>query len=143
MPVRHVAIVGGGASGALVAINALRLGGPSLRVEAIEPTPEIGRGIAYGTTADEHLLNVPASGMSAFPDEPNHFLEWASVDEGVFVPRHSYGTYLQELLSTSIGTSKASFAHRQSRATRIGTTRSRLSVELDEDRKSTRLNSSH
>ena len=34
------------------------------------------RGVAYNTYSDNHLLNVITSKMSAFPDKPNHFLEW-------------------------------------------------------------------
>jgi len=36
-----------------------------------------GRGVAYGTACDSHLLNVPAKDMSAFPQYPEHFLSWA------------------------------------------------------------------
>ena len=43
----------------------------------VEERARLGRGVAYSTTSDAHLLNVPAAGMSAFPDEPGHFLQWA------------------------------------------------------------------
>lgn len=128
---RHLWIIGGGASGVLLAINALRVGDSDLQVEVIDPSPVLGRGVAYGTGADEHLLNVPAGGMSAFPDDPKHFQVWANVDEGEFVPRHRYATYLQEQLAEAIGTSSATFVHRQARATRILSTHGPLSIKLE------------
>ena len=69
-----------------------------------EKSDAAGRGIAYGTHCEEHLLNVPAGLMSAFPDEPSHFLNWlrardASAHHGTFAPRRVYGDYLEELLT--------------------------------------------
>ena len=99
--IRHVAIVGAGFSGTLQAINLLRHGGP--RATLIERAPRPGLGLAYGAAHPSHVLNVRASNMSAFPDEPDHFVRWLET-RGVpdapaaFVPRVTYGTYLRELL---------------------------------------------
>ena len=99
--IRHVAIVGAGFSGTLQAINLLRHGGP--RATLIERAPRPGLGLAYGAAHPSHVLNVRASNMSAFPDEPDHFVRWLKA-RGVadaasaFVPRLTYGTYLRELL---------------------------------------------
>ena len=54
---------------------------PSDAVDVVEPRPELGQGIAFGTPEPWHRLNVPAIVMSAFPDEPDHFTRWAGVDE--------------------------------------------------------------
>jgi uncharacterized NAD(P)/FAD-binding protein YdhS len=95
-----VAIIGGGFSGTLQAINLLRHEGP--RAILIEQRPDVGRGVAYSAAHPSHLLNVRAGNMSALPDEPNHFVRW--LDErglshlGAFVPRIVYGQYLAELL---------------------------------------------
>ena len=35
-----------------------------------------GRGVAYATNSAHHLLNVPAGKISAFGEEPDHFLDW-------------------------------------------------------------------
>ena len=59
----RVAIIGGGFSGALQAVNLLRHDGPGAVL--IERRPEVGRGTAYSTRHPEHLLNVRASNMSA------------------------------------------------------------------------------
>ena len=72
-----VAIIGGGFSGAILAAQLLRHSGPSLSVAVVEKTASVGRGLAYGTDCRSLLLNVRARNMSAFPDDPHHFLRWA------------------------------------------------------------------
>ena len=70
-----VAIVGGGASGALTTAHLLQHAG-HIRLTLIEPRAQLGRGLAYATQNESHLLNVRASNMSAFPDDPDHFWRW-------------------------------------------------------------------
>ena len=74
MSAARAAVIGGGLSGALQALHLLREGAG--RVVLIERTRAPGRGVAYGTDRPEHLLNVPARRMSAFPDDPDHFVRW-------------------------------------------------------------------
>ena len=76
-----VIIVGGGASGALLACHLLRDPACKLRVTLIEKGSEVGRGIAYFTDSPGHLLNVRACNMSAFPDQPDHFWRWLNAYE--------------------------------------------------------------
>src|SRR5216684_1280259 len=98
-----VAIVGGGCSGLLVAVQ-LRRNEFDRSITIIEPRAELGRGLAYSTRFDEHLLNVPAAKMSALPDDPGHFLRWLEARNwpgaapGLFAPRRLYGEYLGDLL---------------------------------------------
>jgi uncharacterized NAD(P)/FAD-binding protein YdhS len=73
LTVKHVAVVGGGYTGTLQAIELLRSG---LRVTLIEREPPFARGVAYGTSHPDHLLNVRAQAMSAFADAPSHFADW-------------------------------------------------------------------
>ncbi len=95
-------MVGAGFSGLLTALNLLREpDGP--RVHLIERRPAFGRGAAYSTTSQEHLLNVRAANMSALPAQPSHFTDWLAregqAEEGAtFVTRARYGGYLQALL---------------------------------------------
>lgn len=100
---RSVVIIGGGFSGTLQAVNLLRHDGP--RAILIERRPEVGVGIAYSTAHPGHLLNVRASNMSAFPDEPDHFVRWLAKQghsgEGPFVPRALYGRYLADLVEAA------------------------------------------
>src|SRR5687768_6773269 len=91
--VERVAIVGGGFSGAMQAINLLRHEGPSAVL--IERRLVAGRGTAYSASLDDHLLNVRASNMSALPDDPCHFVRWLKA-KGLgraadFVSRKTYG----------------------------------------------------
>lgn len=101
----RVAVIGGGASGVLTAINLLvRSDDPSLEVVIHEASGIVGRGIAYGTNDQRHLLNVRARHMSAFPDSPSDLLDWAlrtgrSDDPQGFLPRADYAIYLQDRLA--------------------------------------------
>jgi uncharacterized NAD(P)/FAD-binding protein YdhS len=101
----RVAIIGGGASGVLTAINLLaRSADPGLRIEIHEATGIVGRGIAYGTNDARHLLNVRSRHMSAFPDIPSDLIEWArrtgrSHDPQAFLPRLDFAAYLQDRLA--------------------------------------------
>ncbi len=101
---KSVAIVGGGFSGTLVAVHLARLAGSSpLRVILFEKGDRFARGLAFGTRCEHHLLNVPAGSISAFPDQPSHFLDWfraqaPDAHSGTFAPRRVYGDYLEEQL---------------------------------------------
>jgi uncharacterized NAD(P)/FAD-binding protein YdhS len=102
MTQEHVAIIGGGFSGTLLAINLLRHDGP--RATLIERRPGTARGVAYSAAHPDHLLNVRAGNMSALPDDPGHFARWLEA-RGIatgFVPRLVYGDYLGELLGEAV-----------------------------------------
>jgi uncharacterized NAD(P)/FAD-binding protein YdhS len=102
---RHAIIIGGGASGVLLAYQLLKTPELGFRVTLIERRSEIGRGPAYHTNNPEHVLNVRAANMSALPDDPKHFWRWLSnrtegpqcPDPYCFVPRRAYGDYLANL----------------------------------------------
>lgn len=104
----RIIIVGGGASGVLMALHLLRRG-QSSRVVLIEKTDLLGCGVAYGTRDPEHLLNTRVSSMSAYADDPEHFLSWLreTVDPAAcpfsFVSRALYGRYLAETLKQAAG----------------------------------------
>lgn len=100
-----VAVIGGGFSGLLTAIHLLR-GDPAIVVRLVERSPLFGRGRAFRATHPDHVLNVRASNMSAFPDEPGHFRAWLEAEgEGGadgFIRRSRYGDYLQSLLRDQV-----------------------------------------
>jgi uncharacterized NAD(P)/FAD-binding protein YdhS len=120
-PLRAI-IVGGGFSGTLVAIHLLRQPG-CVHIDLVDQRIP-GRGLAYSTVWDDHLLNVPAIRMSVFGSEPMHFLDWLhsngkpGADAGSFAPRKLYGAYLQDVLETSIRTAsgKCTFRHHMGEA---------------------------
>jgi uncharacterized NAD(P)/FAD-binding protein YdhS len=104
----HIAIIGGGFSGTMTAVNLARFCEVPLRVTLINHGYPQGRGVAYSTRRPEHLLNVAARNMSALPEHPNHFVEWlrtrteyaempdAELRE-TFMPRRIYGDYVRSL----------------------------------------------
>ena len=67
---------GSGFSGTMVAVHLASREPRAARVLLFERDSRMARGPAYGTVIAEHLLNVPARLMSAFPDQPDHFLGW-------------------------------------------------------------------
>ncbi len=107
----RIAIAGGGASGALVAANLLRQGGPALEVVVVEPRPELGLGVAYSTGDPWHRLNVPAVSMSAIVGKPDHFQSWAGVPGEAFLRRVDYGRYLRVVLEEAVAGSPATLRH--------------------------------
>ncbi|HXY99671.1 MAG TPA: FAD/NAD(P)-binding protein [Stellaceae bacterium] len=107
-----IAVVGAGFSGSLLALHLLRRC-PRARVVLIERNRQFGRGLAYATGNDSHLLNVPAGRMSAFHDRPGDFVDWlrrqqaggrdgVPFDAGSFVPRRLFGTYVRHLLNSEL-----------------------------------------
>jgi uncharacterized NAD(P)/FAD-binding protein YdhS len=105
----RVVVVGGGFSGAMTAVNIARLSEDPLDVTVVNKQGPVGRGVAYGLRRPEYLLNVAARNMSAFPDEPDHFLQWLRTrSEFVSTPdielreryisRQIYGDYLSSIV---------------------------------------------
>jgi uncharacterized NAD(P)/FAD-binding protein YdhS len=91
-------IVGGGASGTLVAARLLAAPRPPSEVVLIEKSAAVGRGVAYSTPHREHVLNVPAGRMSALAEDPEHFMRWLGAAPNSYPPRAIYGDYLNALL---------------------------------------------
>lgn len=102
-------IIGGGATGTLLAVNLIKnAGNQPITVNLIEKISRLARGVAYSTTNEAHLLNVPANKMGAFPDDVEGFYKWLTANNynyfsNDFVPRKIYGEYLEEVYSETIG----------------------------------------
>jgi uncharacterized NAD(P)/FAD-binding protein YdhS len=111
---KNVVVIGGGFSGTVLAAQLLRRA-PHLSLAVVDKNPVPARGLAYGTDYECHLLNVPVEDMSAFPDEPDHFYQWAKgsyelpVQRGDYLPRWFYGCYLGALIEDAIAASPADF----------------------------------
>lgn len=140
-PTAVVAVVGAGASGCLSAAHLARAAaGRSARTEIvlIDPAPA-GRGVAYSTDDLRHRLNVPASGMSAWPYEPDHFLRWvrthvsADFPADGFVPRRHYRDYLTAVLDDALTAAPQVRVTRvRARATDVRRHGRRLRLTLDD-----------
>lgn len=109
---RKTLIVGGGASGVLVAIHMARNGSEAQLVHIAEPREILGQGLAYSTNDEAHLLNVPAGRMSIFPEDPEHFVKWTGKDGNYFATRKEYGRYLfQSFVELQVATNTCTFDH--------------------------------
>lgn len=102
---QSVIIIGGGASGVILAAHLLRDPNPDLRVTLVERQGTFGQGLAYSAPNRDHRVNVPARGMSAIAEDRDHFWRWLQRREPgkhasswVFVPRRLYGAYLADVL---------------------------------------------
>lgn len=99
---RTVVIIGAGFCGAVTAAQLLRQAVEPIEVVLLNRSGLMARGLAYGTRTDEHVLNVPAGRMSAYPDDDDSFLRYAQaqdadVSANSFVSRRVFGDYLEWL----------------------------------------------
>ena len=114
----HIAIVGGGFSGAMVLANLVAQAKTALTIYWYEASENRATGIAYSTSESVHLLNVRADRMGAWADAPDDFFRWLQSPEGKahsarysnhatwnaesFVPRALYGNYLQHVVAEAL-----------------------------------------
>ena len=93
----------------MTAVNIARISKKPLHITVVNQRGRVGRGAAYALRRPEYLLNVAARNMSAFPDEPDHFLQWLRTRTEFestpeielresFIPRQIYGDYLCSLV---------------------------------------------
>lgn len=110
-----ITIIGGGFSGIAVLLQLLQQhDGRELSVNIIEKRTGEGIGIAYSTCSENHLLNVPAGKMGAFPSDIEHFIKWLqaagySYSATDFVPRMIYAKYLRSILDEAMRKRSSSF----------------------------------
>lgn len=124
-----VAIVGGGASGTILAAQLARRGIDSLLIDG---SGRAGVGVAYSTVEPAHLLNVRADGMSAWADDPGHFARHFEMQGGEgrgFAQRRLFGRYLRAMLDEAVVGGKVTVEH----STAVGARREgdRWVIELD------------
>ena len=101
MPRSDVLIVGSGFSGIALASQLVRTS-KAIKIEVVDSNSPEQLGLAYRKGRLPHLLNVPAAGMSAFPDDPGHFKNWANavgidLSDRTFARRADYANYLCDL----------------------------------------------
>jgi uncharacterized NAD(P)/FAD-binding protein YdhS len=134
---KTIAIIGGGFSGTMVAVHLLRQTHQPVEVLLVNKGYPTGKGVAYAATSEKYQLNVHAGRMSAFPDQPAHFVDWlktqsaymhASLEEiaHTFVPRQLYGEYLEAILQETIQTHSQKFTLVPKRAIKLTTSKDLL-----------------
>jgi uncharacterized NAD(P)/FAD-binding protein YdhS len=136
----RILVVGGGAAGTLVAIHLARTAGrrsTGCDLVLVDPADLLGRGVAFGTTDPGHLLNVPASGMSALPENPGHFVAWRGAQDPDrpslpwdFAPRRQFAWYLQETLADALAGAAGQVTLRHVRARVVAARRAGPGVVL-------------
>ncbi len=102
-----VVIVGGGCCGLLVACQLLLQATKPISIVMFEKQEHIGTGVAYATTCQLHILNVPNKGMSAFAEQKDHFIKWLEKNSYPceplgFTPRQIYAIYLRDCLKDAM-----------------------------------------
>lgn len=108
----RLAIVGGGFTGASVALDLVKDNGFAGQISIFEPRASLGSGLAYDTREPAHRTNVPAARMSALPDQREHFAEWIeanglvnddpeakAADGQIYPQRGLFGRYMGELMA--------------------------------------------
>lgn len=105
----RIAIIGGGLSGTLVTCYLLKADRSPLTVYLFEKdNHQLSRGIAYRSSNQTHLLNVPAASMNIYGLPPGDFYQWLqktgyhSYSQTDFVPRYLFGNYLTELFEKTL-----------------------------------------
>ena len=108
LSMQNIGIIGAGFSGTMTAIQLIVHQKEELTIHLIDNKQNFNKGVAYNPYSDKHLLNVVAAKMSAFSNEPDHFLNWVmqqpdfinkerSFVAQTFLPRSIYGKYMTEL----------------------------------------------
>lgn len=135
-----VVIVGGGVSGAAVALFLDKFAPGAARIVVVEPRAQLGRGLAYSTSDPVHRINVPAARMQLYADDPDHFDRWfatssfvhsdpnASLPDGRHFPsRDAFGLYLGEQIAGI-----ESLSHLRGKATNMTRNADRYRVTCDD-----------
>ena len=94
-----IAIIGGGAAGAAL-FGALLNQDDGATVHWVTGASADGRGVAYATRDDHHLLNVRAGGMGLYADQGDAFMQHAVRDHAEvrntdFLPRRMFGDFIE------------------------------------------------
>jgi uncharacterized NAD(P)/FAD-binding protein YdhS len=110
----RIAIVGAGFTGTMLAVQLLRHVERPIEISLIDRRGAFGRGLAYSARNPRHVLNVRVANMSAFDEEPQHFIKWLWANDTVygeapgvppsghaFVSRATYGAYIEDVLRTA------------------------------------------
>ncbi|HEY0244476.1 MAG TPA: FAD/NAD(P)-binding protein, partial [Mucilaginibacter sp.] len=107
-----IAVIGGGFCGILTAIHLMNYGKLKAQLYIINKGYPLVKGVAYNPHTLSLLLNVPNGKMSAFPDQPDHYVKWLKNENphyaeennlsSAFSTRQEYGNYLSHLWEHAI-----------------------------------------
>ena len=109
----RVAVMGGGFTGAAIALELARQ--TAAEIIVIEPRPVLGAGLAYSTPDPAHRLNVPACRMTIDPGVPDDFARWLAAQGALapgccaaehFAPRRQFGDYVRARLAPALASGR-------------------------------------
>ncbi|WP_197500366.1 FAD/NAD(P)-binding protein [Caballeronia udeis] len=141
----NIVVIGGGFTGVAFVIHAIRAcpAGVDLDFTIVEPSAELGRGIAYGTSDPLHRINVPSDRMSLFAGDSTHATRWLKAHDAMdpgssdgqgnsYVSRARYGEYVAATLDDVVANaaSHVRVKHRRATATGVRETESGYAVAL-------------
>lgn len=115
---QKIGIIGGGFTGTMAAIQLIEKSVEPCEIIIINERETFCKGTSYNPYSVRHILNVVAAKMSAFPDKPDHFLDWVmsraefkSQDRVLiansFLSRRLYGEYLKSNWDSAISAADA------------------------------------
>ena len=143
----RIAIVGGGFTGATLAVHLARAAAGSLAIDIFEPRDSIGAGVAYGSCGPEHRINVPSDRMSVFAEDPLHFSRWLrdcevwDADRQALTPqgehyskRHDFGAYMADLVGKAAAGNPSGSIIRHRRAAVLEVREKRNALEVVSER---------
>ncbi len=128
---KHIAIIGGGYTGAAFAIQLSQHASRAHTISVIEPRETVGAGLAYSTTDPEHRLNAPDMVHFVTPDDQQQLRRWfeeqggarydaeAEMADGpLFLRRFDFGRFVAEqfISHQNANPSRATIDHIRDRA---------------------------
>jgi uncharacterized NAD(P)/FAD-binding protein YdhS len=133
----EIVVIGGGAAGASMFGELLQRPDAGV-VHWVVECPWPGRGVAYATLDDRHLLNVRANGMGLFAGQLEEFLQHVAermrgVHDTDFLPRRLFGEFIEAQLRRYIDAARLAgrrFAIHVSAAQRVAAREDGYAVEL-------------
>lgn len=133
--IRHgvsITIVGGGYSGASLAVQLVRAAGAPVAVTVVEPRAEPGYGVAYSTADRDHRLNGPLDNHMVDPTQPEGLRQWCertgllerdpealASNGALYVRRGDFGSYVAGTVRAHAQTGSGSTV-RHHRASAVG-----------------------
>lgn len=110
---KSIGIIGGGFSGTITSVQLINQATAPIKITIINEKETFNKGYTYNTYSKKHILNVITQKMSAFPDQPDDFLNWVLLQPtflnydrtliaNSFLPRYLYGQYLEEKWQTAL-----------------------------------------
>lgn len=109
----RVTIVGGGFTGASVAVQLVSASPVAIEATIVEPRLSIGAGLAYSTDDQDHRLNAPIEGHLLDPSDPLALQRWCrkhdvaendrgavASDGSLFLRRKDFGAFVSETVQS-------------------------------------------